>query len=49
LGLQTNSFTFSIFFGLSQLIFPPKMCHVSLTSICHFLVLDPRLKALGPI
>jgi hypothetical protein len=23
------------------LIFPPKWCHVSLASICHFLVLDP--------
>jgi hypothetical protein len=29
-----------------QLIFPPKWCHVGLAWICHFLVLDPYLKAI---
>jgi hypothetical protein len=28
---------------------PPKWCHVGLTWICHFLFLDPHLKAMGPI
>jgi hypothetical protein len=27
---------------------PPNFCHVDLASICHFLVLDPHLKAMGP-
>jgi hypothetical protein len=35
------------FFGRNQLIFPPKLCHVSLALICHFLVLDPHLKAMS--
>ncbi len=34
---------------MNQLIFSPKWCHVSLASIYHFLVLDPHLKAVGPI
>ncbi len=38
-----------LFLGLNQLIFPSKWCHVGLASICHFLVLDPHLKAMGPI
>ncbi len=37
------------FFGPNQLIFPPKWCHVGLASIGQFLVLSPRLKAMGPI
>jgi hypothetical protein len=28
---------------------PPKWCHVDLALICHFLVLDPHLKAIGLI
>jgi len=32
-----------------QLIFPPKWCHVNVASICHFLVLDRHLNAVGPI
>jgi hypothetical protein len=31
------------------LIFPPKWYHVGSASISHFLVLDPHLKAMGPI
>ncbi len=27
----------ALFFGLIQLVFPPKWCHVDLASICHFL------------
>ncbi len=37
----------SSFFGLNQLIFPPKWHHVVL--ICHFLVFDLHLKTMGPI
>ncbi len=37
-------------FGLNQLIFTPKWCHLDLASIHHFLVLDPHLKVTwGPI
>ncbi len=32
--------------GWNQLIFPSKWCHVSLASICHFVVFNPHLKAL---
>jgi hypothetical protein len=39
----------SSFLGLNQFIFPPKWCTIGLASICHFLVLDPHLKAVGPI
>jgi hypothetical protein len=31
------------------LIFHPKWCHVGLASTCHFLVLDPHPKGVGPI
>ncbi len=34
----------NFFFGSSQLIFPPKWCHVSLALICYFLVWHPHLK-----
>jgi len=42
---------FKIFFRgrLNQLMLPPKWCHVDLALICHFLVLDPHLKAIGLI
>jgi hypothetical protein len=40
------SFELSFFFGSNRLIFPPKWCHVDLTSICHFLVLDLHLKVI---
>jgi hypothetical protein len=45
-----SSLLFSSFFccGLNQLIFPQKWCHVGLALICHFLVLDPHLKTMGP-
>ncbi len=39
----------ALFLGLNQFIFPPKWCTIGLASICHFLVLDPHLKAVGPI
>jgi hypothetical protein len=44
------SFWAPFFFGggLNQLIFPRKWCHVGLALICHFLVVDPHLKAMGP-
>jgi hypothetical protein len=40
----------SLFFWFEP-IDPPsrKWCHVGLASICHFLVLDPHLKAMGSI
>jgi len=46
-----NSFIYLfIYLGLNQLIFPPKRCDdIGLAWICHSWVLDPRLKALGPI
>jgi hypothetical protein len=37
------------FFGLDQLNFPPKWCHVDATSIWLQLILDLHKKALGPI
>jgi len=50
LGLSNHELSFKVFFyGLNQLIFPPKWCHLDLASICHFLVLNPHLKAMGPI
>jgi len=44
-------FLFFVFFlgGSIQLIFLPKWCHVDLALICHVLVWDPHLKAMGPI
>jgi hypothetical protein len=42
------SFLAPFFFCWNQLIFPPKWCHASFTFICHFLGLDPHLKAMGP-
>jgi hypothetical protein len=33
----------------SKVAIKSKWCHVSIASICHFLVLDPHLTALGPI
>jgi hypothetical protein len=48
LVLQIMTSLFKFFFGGSKPIdFPSKMVHVAL--ICHFLVLDPHLKAMGPI
>jgi hypothetical protein len=38
-----------LFFGFNQLIFPSKWFLVNLTLICHLLVLDFHLKAMGPI
>ncbi len=35
-------------FGLNQLT-PSNWCHVILASIYHFWILDPHLKAMGPI
>jgi len=37
------------FFGLDQLVFPLKWCHVDKVTIWFVLVLDPHLKALRPI
>jgi len=49
LVLQIGSSPFStIFYGKKSIDFPSKTRgHVGLASICNFLVLDPRLKALG--
>jgi len=51
LVLQIMSSPFELFFFLvsNQLIFSPKWQHVHLVSICYFLILDPCLKAMGPI
>ncbi len=46
---QLGALLLALFFGPNPLIFLPKRCHVSLISICHFLVLDLHLKALKPI
>jgi hypothetical protein len=43
-----NILSFFFFFGLNQLT-PSNWCHVILTSIYHFWILDFRLKAMGPI
>jgi hypothetical protein len=48
LSLSARLFWF-LFERLNQLIFPPKWCHIGSASICHFLVLDPHPKAMGPI
>jgi hypothetical protein len=45
LVLQIRSSPFSTVFGFK----PKNKCNVGLASICHFLVSDPHLKALGPI
>jgi hypothetical protein len=50
LGSPNHELSFELyFFGLDQLNFPPKWCHVDATSIWLQLVVDPHLKALGPI
>jgi hypothetical protein len=41
---------FELFFWVwTNWFFHSKWCHVGLASICHFLVLDPHLKGMGPI
>jgi len=49
LGSNYKLYFLAFFFGLNQLIFPPKWCHAGLALICHFLVLDSHLKAMGSI
>jgi hypothetical protein len=45
-----HEFSFKFFFmGINQLVFPPKIYHVGYNTILFVLVLDPCLKALGPI
>jgi hypothetical protein len=52
LGSPNHELSFEFYFcfvgGQNQLIFPPKWCHVDL-GICHVLVMDSHLKAMGPI
>jgi hypothetical protein len=48
--LQIMSSPFELFFWVwTNWFFGPKWCHVGLASNCHFLVLDPHLKGMGPI
>jgi hypothetical protein len=39
----------SFFFWFKPIDFPSNWCHVILASIYHFWILDPHLKAMGPI
>jgi hypothetical protein len=48
LGSSNHEFSFFVFFGLNQFIFPSKWCHVSWALICHFLVFNLHLKFMGP-
>jgi hypothetical protein len=49
LDSPNNELSWRSFLGLNQLMFPPKLCHVGLASICHFWVVDTHLKVRGPI
>jgi hypothetical protein len=48
LGSSNHEFSFFVFFGLNQFIFPPKWCHLNWPLICHFLVFNLHLKFMGP-
>jgi hypothetical protein len=49
LGSSNHELSFFLFlFGLNQLIFLPKWCHVGLALICDFLVFNLHLKVMGP-
>jgi hypothetical protein len=49
LVLQIMSSPLNSFFWFEQIDFPPNCCQTGLASICHFLVSDHHLKAMGPI